>query len=93
MTHLDHLQDSLAREFCAELRETLTRDELATAVLLNLLDGPDSDVCHTHDFCDPNQCMLDVFERHGVGCDALMQDYTELMDAAWTAAKKADFAL
>ena len=93
MTHLDHMTEALAKEFCAELRATITAEELAEAVRLNHEDGEDSDVCHTHDFCDPNQCILDVFARHGIECDALMNEYTELMDAVWTMAKRADFAL
>lgn len=43
MTHLDHMTETLAKEFCAELRATITPEELAEAVRLNHEDGGTAD--------------------------------------------------
>ena len=52
--------DSLAIEFCDELRATLTPEKMQDVVSLNAMEA-DPNVCHSHDFCDANMVLNDVF--------------------------------
>lgn len=52
----------LANAFSAEIRQTLSSETVEDVNLINAL-STDKDVCATHDYCDPNQCMLDAWEK------------------------------
>jgi hypothetical protein len=56
------VNDKLAFEFCRILNEWLTPEQIAKVNELNEVDGMSSDVCHSHDFCDPNQAMIDAWQ-------------------------------
>jgi hypothetical protein len=67
----------LAKEFSAELRRTLTADEMDEVNRLNA-DEANPGVCHSHDFCDANQVMLDV-----LGFAVFDASQNDLISQAW----------
>lgn len=83
--------EQLASEFKSVLSYWLTRDELIQIDLLNAGDD-NSSVCHSHDFCDANQAMLDAMERHGMDFDPSDESQASLINAAWTIAKQSGFS-
>lgn len=93
----------LAVEFSRILREWLT-EELAEVVRLNAAEPDKSGVCHSHDYCDANQAMLDAWEVvFGKGevpacirehkTDAEENHDDAIWNAAWTMAKEKGFSL
>ncbi|MBI3230487.1 MAG: hypothetical protein HYZ45_10005 [Burkholderiales bacterium] len=89
---LDALVNShtLALEFSRALRSLLSSEEMQAVVLLNASEA-DSRICHSHDFCDANVVMHDIFLAHGM--DPAEQGGAErwgpLWDDAWSLAKAA----
>lgn len=81
--------DELARSFCAVLTEWLEADTIAEIVRRNA-ESANENVCHSHDFCDANQAMLDAMERHGMEWDS---EHIDLVNAAWDIAKSKGFAV
>jgi hypothetical protein len=82
----------LARRFTHELRQTLTAEQMAAVLKRNADPAQHPGVCATHDFCDANVCMGDAFElTEGREPDASSEDDTSLMNAAWNAARAAQF--
>ena len=65
------IADSLAMEFCDELRATLTPEQMEQAAALNAAETHPN-VCHSHDFCDANMVMHEVLVRYGM--DATEED-------------------
>lgn len=57
--------DVMAREFIDLLKIWLTSEEMAEVVRRNEGEN-DPRICHTHDFCDANMAMHEVFMRHGM---------------------------
>jgi hypothetical protein len=55
----------LAAEFSGVLATWLTNEQLAEVVKRNS-EEIDPGICHSHDFIDANQALLDVFESHGM---------------------------
>lgn len=78
--------ERLARAFAKELTSWLGVEKMAEINWLNALES-DPNVCATHDFCDPNQALIDVFEREGL--DAVEE--TDLSNAVWDLAKANSF--
>ena len=54
----------LAIVFSSILRTTLRNNDLFLVIARNATE-PDPAVCHTHDFCDANQAMIDALEALG----------------------------
>jgi hypothetical protein len=83
----------LARRFAHELRQTLTADQMAMVLKRNADPAQHSGlVCASHDFCDANVCMIDAFELTvGREPDASSDEDTDLINAAWSAARNAQF--
>ncbi len=70
---LDHTEE-VSKEFAATIREWLTDDELAEVIRRNAkedINGTGCSFCHTHDFCDPNQLMFEIIDKH------LAKDYEQ----------------
>jgi len=83
--------DRLARTFAATVRRDVG-DEWP-AMLSAHRASPDrltGRTCVTHDYCDPNQSMLDAWAELFGSAPDLNADGT-VIDAAWNAAKAADF--
>ena len=49
----------LAQAFSARLRTVLTADEMTEVIARNRTETSPN-VCHSHDFCDANEVMLDA---------------------------------
>lgn len=85
----------LARAFGDKVQE-LSRHDFRQAVDRNKAEEWDSDICHSHDFCDANMLMLEAFVSV-VGRnpdfleDASKSEDIELWGDAWAIAKAADF--
>lgn len=77
----------LANRFAALIREWLTEDELAEVVEAN---AADPHYCATHDYCDPNEAMIQAFvEVMGRDLDPIADEAA--INAAWSAARAAEF--
>ena len=82
----------LATAFSRILRDTLTDEELSDVRKLNAAE-PNPSICHTHDYCDANQCMIDAL--HSVGYPHSMDDDAlfALECDAWELARAGKFAI
>lgn len=79
----------LAIAFCKELRDLLTLEQL-TEVQGRNRSEENPNICHSHDFCDPNVAMLAAL---GEPFDPSSATQTALINKAWGIAKKAGFTL
>ena len=71
---------AVASAFVTILRGWLTPEEWAEMVRRNLTYRVNGDpYCASHEFCDPNQAMIDA-------CDSLGADWRTDADAAWALA-------
>jgi hypothetical protein len=85
----------LADAFTRHLRDVVGPDLLREIALLNRTQHADGRTCASHDFCDPNVCMIDAFEelmgREPLLCsddnEVLAMADGQLIDAAWTLAR------
>jgi hypothetical protein len=82
--------EELCSAFIAELRQSLSSDDLETIVERNKENGPET--CASHDFCDPNQCMLEAWEKLGHALDLSDHEQLSLTDQAWTLARLREFS-
>lgn len=80
------LIEHLARAFAKELTSWLGEEKMLEIIWLNAAEE-DRNACHTHDFCDANQALIDVFEREGL--DAVAE--TDLSNSVWDLAKANSF--
>lgn len=78
----------LSLEFSKLLKQELTPEQLNEMKELNKSE-PDNNICHSHDFCDANQIMLEAFENilHREP-DLNDQADIDLINNAWSIAKK-----
>ena len=79
-TKPQHVQ--LAEKFTELLRATLTPSEFAEMANANA-NETDAGICHTHDYCDANQVMLDAMSALGIG----YTDENTLWSDAWLHAR------
>jgi hypothetical protein len=85
----------VARAFSNILREWMTPLRMKLIVRRNAMDA-DLNVCHSHDFCDANQAMLDAFRRCRLPDPASAErigedDAVGLWNSAWNLAKRECF--
>lgn len=84
--------ERVAAEFVSVLRSWLSKHEWQEMVRLNAA-SESSGICHSHDYCDANQAMLEALERLGVvgqrlWCRGHFRDAaSDLMDKAWAIAR------
>jgi hypothetical protein len=84
---------ALAVEFCKELLECLGEEKMREVVARNAAETDDN-ICHSHDFCDANQVMLDAMKKLGFELDDGLDDGEnnhEGINLAWDLAKKNSF--
>ena len=85
----------LANAFSKIIREWLTEEELAEVRELNAGEPKNVSICHSHDFCDANQAMIDALESLGVEYGS--EDFGDgdkgfdILNAAWDLAKANGF--
>lgn len=90
----------VAKVFAKELRSRLGPINFTEMCVLNAAES-DPMICHSHDYCDANQVMIDVCERMGLGPDlddsnieeeeTAIIELQELQDKAWSHAKRCSF--
>lgn len=90
----------LAAAFSVELEQTLTYDQFEEVLHRNAAET-DPRICHSHDFCDANQVMLDALSAIGAELgwpehiwkefDASNDEQGALINKAWGIAKEAKF--
>lgn len=92
MTITIHEKIGLAKLFAEKVQEALSRNDLREAIDRNKSEGPQSIVCHTHDFCEANMLMLEAWEEFfGGEPDSASEEDAAIINEAWAIAKAADF--
>lgn len=82
---------ALSIVFVRILNEWLTPEQIAEVNKFNAVPE-NSRFCGTHNFCDPNQAMIDAFtEIYKRECEALNDADNELINAAWDLSKMHKF--
>lgn len=85
------LAGRIAMEFSQLLHHELGNDIMSDIVCRNVLERNEV-VCHTHDFIDANETMIEAFVNVGMDVPDPQNDDTCLLwDMAWDMAKKAKF--
>lgn len=80
----------VAAKFSAILREWLTPADLLEIDRRNKTEEYGG-LCATHDFCDPNQAMIDALESFGLEYEGHDEVQGKLIDLAWSIAKANQF--
>ena len=90
-----HEKIGLAQRFAAQLSEALTVHQMQLVNKRNGEEGPHSQVCHSHDFCDANVYMgeawSDMFGSEFPMADEATDADMEVWNDAWYIAKAAEF--
>ncbi len=83
---------NLANAFSKQLRQNITRSEFSEVIRRNKAQS-DPSICHTHDFCDANQVILDAMKVIGLSGEYDADDANQhaLITKAWDTAKAANF--
>jgi hypothetical protein len=81
--------ETLALKFAARVRENLSVAEIAQANELNRRETQPG-VCHTHDFIDANELMMEAVLDCGMDYDFLEQ-HAGVVDEAWQIAREGGF--
>lgn len=86
--------DTLALEFSRGLHAYLTPEQMEEVVERNSSETSPG-ICHSHDFCDANMFLHEVFMKFGmdVADEGGMEKYGYLWDQAWNLAKSHGFQL
>ena len=76
------------------MRSTLTAEQMEQVVVRNRTES-NPNICHSHDFCDSNMILHEVFMRYSmnVADEGGAEKWGHLWDAAWSLAKIRDFAM
>lgn len=87
---------ALACAFCSILNQWLTPEQLTEINRLNSTPEYQDGSCASHNFCDPNQAMIDacvkVWGREPEFGDIDPEDKdTDAINEAWSIARKAEF--
>jgi hypothetical protein len=86
-----HDPEQFAREFSVVLRSWLTPAQMEEVIARNKAET-DPRICHSHDFCDANMAMNEVFlDKHGLDLNAEDEAHVTLWNEAWDIAKANDF--
>lgn len=86
MTASTPTNEQIAAAFSAELRLQLNAGEFVEMLARNAAET-DPAICHSHDFCDANQVMIDALAKLGIEWDVDVDT-----DTPWALAKKCGFA-
>lgn len=86
--------ETLALEFSKGLRSYLTGAQMAEVVRLNDAEKS-TGICHSHDYCDANIFLYEVFMKYGMNPveDGGLELWGALWDQAWNAAKASGFKI
>jgi hypothetical protein len=83
---------NLAIEFSNSLQARLTHEELQEVVQRNAAETSIG-ICHSHDFCDANMVLYEVFFQNGMdpALEGGFDLWGGLWDATWNLAKFQEF--
>lgn len=86
--------DALALEFSQGLHACLGREQMREVFERNRAETAPG-VCHSHDFCDANMVLYEVFMRHSIDpvSEEGMERHGALWDQAWNLAKSREFRI
>lgn len=85
--------ETLSREFTKKIQDWLDNESLEEIDRRNeSAEYKSHNLCATHDFCDPNQAMIDVIESLGYEFDVRDERQGAAINKAWTIAKKRGFS-
>ncbi len=86
--------ETLALEFSTALRAVLSADEMQMVIDRNAAET-DSRICHSHDFCDANVVLYEVFLAHEMdpADEGGMERWGSIWDSSWNVAKASGFAV
>lgn len=91
MPSIHHIDvPTLAKDFASVIAAWLTAEQRKEVVQANAAEA-DKRICHSHDYCDANQAMIDALEMQGAEFDAQDEEQGAAIDAAWNLAKGAGF--
>ena len=84
--------ETLALEFSQGLHAYLTPEQISEVVERNK-NETDPHICHSHDFCDANMFLYDVFKKYGMdpAAEGGMKKCADLWNSAWNLAKANNF--
>lgn len=84
--------ESLAREFSQSLKSKISTDEMMDLVGKNRTEAS-LGICHSHDYCDANMVLHEVFLKHGmdIADEGGRERWGDAWDAAWNLAKSKEF--
>ena len=82
---------TLAADFKAVLKEWLRPFYLRVIDIRNKAET-NPGICHSHDFCDSNQAMINALQKHGIEFNGQDEAQHELINEAWRIAKAEGFA-
>lgn len=93
-TDMKPTAETLALEFSQGLHAYLTPEQMSEVVERNKNEA-DPHICHSHDFCDANMFLYDVFKKYGMDPVAKggMDKWADLWNNAWNLAKARGFRI
>lgn len=71
----------IAVKFCENIGGLLTREQIAEVVRRNE-NEQNTNICHSHDFCDANQAMIDAVGEEFYNSDPQNANINEAWDMA-----------
>lgn len=89
MTQTELTYKELAKTFAQILREWLGLEALEIIDIRNHENNDDS--CVSHEYCDPNEAMIEALEKHGLEYSQ-EDEIVRLTNDAWTYGKLEGFA-
>jgi hypothetical protein len=89
---VDVSAEQLAREFSNSLKKILSKAEIVELVRRNR-EEISPNICHSHDFCDANMALHEVFMGHGmdIADEGGRERWGVIWDATWNLAKSKEF--
>lgn len=85
---------ALARAFASLLEKAVSLEQMGEIMKRNAVEPKDSGVCHSHDFVDANQIMLDALSALGhKDYDPADEEMTSFINRAWTVARESGFSV
>lgn len=84
--------ETLALEFSQGLHAYLTPEQMREVVARNRSETAPG-ICHSHDFCDANMVLYEVFMKYGMdpADEGGMDRWGDLWDRSWNLAKSKEF--
>lgn len=87
----DSIDKTLATIFIRRLQQEHTTTQWAR-MIVRTLNEPDKHICHSHNYCDANQVMIDALEEMtGQSYDSDNNEMHRMTENAWTMARTVYF--